>query len=80
MTDKQKKDFISAWFETMMQFHHHDHLVDDADDKCDEVAYEFHTLQAEQYRNQLIGMERCLQIIGYKISVIDGQPTIVEKV
>lgn len=80
MTDKQKKDFISAWFETMAQYHHHDHLADDAYDQNDETAHEFHTLQADQYRNQLIGMERCLQIIGYKVSVVNGVPTVIEKI
>lgn len=80
MTDKQKKEIVSTWIDLMMLVQHHDHLVDDADDKCDATAYEFHTLQAEQYRNQMIGIDKCLNVLGYKISVVNGVPTIIEKV
>lgn len=77
MTENQKKEFISTWMELMVQFHHHDHIADESD--ADTVVEQFHTMQAEQYRNQMIGMQKCLNIIGYKISVVDGFPTITKK-
>jgi len=77
MTDGQKKEIISTWLDLMMLVQHHDHIADDCED--DKVTCEFHNLQAEQYRNQMIGIEKCLNILGYKISVIDGFPTITKK-
>lgn len=77
MTENQKSEFIKVWFELLSQYHHHDHIADDIED--DPIAEEFHTIQAEQYRNQLMGMQKCLDIIGYELTVIDGFPAIVEK-
>lgn len=71
MTNNQKKEIISTWLDLMMLVHHHDHIADDCEAGC-----EFHNLQADQYRNQMIGIEKCLNIIGYKISVVNGIPTI----
>lgn len=77
MTGQQKEEFIKTWFEIMAQFYYHIHIADESDG--DTVAEEFHTMQAEQYKNQLIGMQKCLDIIGYELTVIDGFPTIIKK-
>lgn len=78
MTHEQKKNITSTWIDLMMLVQHHDHIADDCED--DAVAYEFHTFQAEQYRNQMIGIEKCLNVLGYKISVVNGVPTVIEKI
>ena len=77
MTENQKSEFIKVWLELVAQYHHHDHIADESD--SDAIAEQFHTMQAEQYRNQLIGMQKCLDIIGYELTVVDGFPTIVKK-
>ena len=76
MTDSQKKEIISTWIDLMMLVNHHDHIADDCEE--DTVACEFHNLQAEQYRNQMLGIEKCLNTFGYKISVVNGVPAIIE--